>query len=346
MKNVEYAFRDDVELYLTNIFNVLKYKELTQSSDYFGLFEPLEFFNLLWHIHHLIIHNKPRPLKVSKYLLSLKLKPAQLNYLCRSVRLSFNRIFNPLFKLSDDHELNICLEVIAGEFARAGHKVCGEKITVDFSVIKINAMHLSGYYEKIEYLTFVRAYFLETGDKASLILCDIELKQQKRLEKIRKLKFSPPAESSGTDAIYRVSSYPVSPNGLSPDRANVDRLSVSFTSSKNPEYIKKQITEKICSIDASKWKYIFLTDRDYDFFVDVLTNFFSNKKYSVDFDLILKKGCKTRLCPVLNAIYYNFSTLPLKDNSDFLNLMKKLSVFKNQSTHQIYLDIRRSKETF
>jgi hypothetical protein len=114
--------------------------------------------------------------------------------------------------------------------------------------------------------------------------------------------------------------------------------------SEDPVSVRKSIDDAICAIDPLKWKYVFLTERDYNRFIEVTSNFFLNKKYKTEFELILKKGCKTRFCSVLNTVYHNFCMIPLSKNLDFLNLMRNLSVFKNQSTSQIYLDIKRGKD--
>ena len=44
MKKSDFTLKDDVELYLTNFFNVSRYKELTESPVIKNLFDPPPYF--------------------------------------------------------------------------------------------------------------------------------------------------------------------------------------------------------------------------------------------------------------------------------------------------------------
>src|ERR1035437_10538506 len=106
MKKPNFTLKDDVELYLTNFFNVSRYNELSESGVYKDLFDPLTFFNLFWHTHALILLNKEKPLKVINYLLKLDLNPSQLYYLLVNLIISFNYSLYPEFcPKEDDVEL-------------------------------------------------------------------------------------------------------------------------------------------------------------------------------------------------------------------------------------------------
>src|ERR1035437_651441 len=116
MKKPNFTLKDDVELYLTNFFNVSRYNELSESGVYKELFDPLTFFNLFWHTHSLILLNKGNPLKVLNYLLNLELNPRQRHYLLENLLISFNRsLYSEFCPKEDDTELSICLEFIIYE---------------------------------------------------------------------------------------------------------------------------------------------------------------------------------------------------------------------------------------
>jgi hypothetical protein len=108
--------------------------------------------------------------------------------------------------------------------------------------------------------------------------------------------------------------------------------------------IKKFIADKICTIDSTNWHYVFKSEPDYFMFLNIFSDFFAGNEVNPNFELILKPHCKTRLCPVLNSIYSHFKISTLKKDDVFLALLKNLSIFKNQTSTQIYFDIIRFKD--
>jgi hypothetical protein len=318
MKIPDFQMKDDLNDYLNSPFNVLKYQELTFSTDYRNLFIPLDFFNLLWQTHSLIRVNKLKPLKISKHVLSLPISPDQLNYFCENLILSFNKIFNPCSNHHDDHELNICLDVLLGEFKKSGfhinHPAYGEKFILDFSQVKKNVDSLPGNLEKIEYLNSAKTYYLESGDSASALLCVYEIRNLNKLEKIRKLK---------------------NPVQVKPETSSL------VTSAVKTETIKAFITDKINCFGFSKWKYFFFSEEDCNYFVELLSNNYSGVKIETVREICFQPRCKSNLCKVIYSSFTRFKNIPLKKDPDFLGILQHFSMFKGQSPAYIYEYIRK-----
>lgn len=68
------APQESVETYLYNGFNIEIYEELTESEDWKGLFEPLEFFNLLYSEFEYFETNAERYLEIKKQEAAQKIK--------------------------------------------------------------------------------------------------------------------------------------------------------------------------------------------------------------------------------------------------------------------------------
>jgi hypothetical protein len=95
---------------------------------------------------------------------------------------------------------------------------------------------------------------------------------------------------------------------------------------------KKVIIEKIEGIDNEKgWSYVFRTEDDYNMFVNILTEYFTENKYTLpDKPINLKRNCKTRLGKTLGEIHYEISEKELKTDHQFHVIVRKLSHFENE----------------
>jgi hypothetical protein len=333
MKKTDFIFKDDVEQYLNNFFNVSRYEELNGSAVFKNLFDPLMFFNLFWHTHALILLNKENPLKVLNYLLNLDLTPPQLYYLLKNLIISFNYSLYPQFCLKeDDPELSICLEFINYE----REKLCmalfpdeTQNFLFDFSIIKRHTALIPNDLDKLKYLISVKTDYLQyvntnnnTLHSAFAVLFDLEMKKIKKIIKLSPYSIPAIAHPSSESA-YRQC------NAFSPQQSG---------------QIRNFIAGNICAIDADQWHYVFKSEQDYLLFLDKFTDFFSQKEVDLNFELSLKPHCKTRLCPLLKYLYSHYQTTALKNNIVFLSLLHNLSPFKTQTSLQIYFDLIRRGE--
>lgn len=89
MKKVNFIPKTDIDEYLNDDFNKEIFFNLTESEDRKGIFEPLEFLNLLYEQVEIIKANKEKPSAVVKHLLGLELDKTKLYYLllCLEVRI-------------------------------------------------------------------------------------------------------------------------------------------------------------------------------------------------------------------------------------------------------------------
>jgi len=90
MKKVNFIPKTDIDEYLNDDFNKEIFFNLTESEDSKGIFEPLEFLNLLYEQVEIIKANKEKPSAVVKHLLGLELDKTKLCYLlfCLEVRIT------------------------------------------------------------------------------------------------------------------------------------------------------------------------------------------------------------------------------------------------------------------
>lgn len=332
--------KKDIDEYLTNNLNVMSYRELTENPLYADLFVPLDFFNLFWQVHELILFNKQKPLKILHYLLNLPLNQRQLYYLCESLLLSFNILIIKLPSASeDDPFLKICVDFISHESDKIGKRLFPDLYKHDyiysFEIVKKKVNLIADHTGKLKYLHSTKIDYLQhnylnkSEDQSAFdALCDLEIE---RINIIVNISQSAPC--TGNPALL--------PSAAAKS-INVDSTDAACSVSANSKLIRKFIVEKIDAIHPSKWQYAFMTKDDYNLFLDLLTNFFSNNEVDYNREIVLQDHCKTRLCHVLNSIYRNFCRSPLKKDKYFLNFLKFLSIFKDQTTSQIYSDISRS----
>jgi hypothetical protein len=95
---------------------------------------------------------------------------------------------------------------------------------------------------------------------------------------------------------------------------------------------KELIAENFEGMDKKGWKYAFMTEREYNFFADLLTNFFEQKDYSVpEKSIKLKRSCKTKVAKVLGEIHAELSETPLRSDTEYFRIAKVLNHFKDVS---------------
>ena len=120
LKAVDFQPKSDIDDYMNNDFNEWIYQELTVYKDLTdidfnllelnpefleeNLFEPLQFFNLLYESYEIINENKYKPTALKNHFLSLGLSKRKLHYLLVQVTelLAKNHKPNPYFK-EDEH---------------------------------------------------------------------------------------------------------------------------------------------------------------------------------------------------------------------------------------------------
>jgi len=106
---------------------------------------------------------------------------------------------------------------------------------------------------------------------------------------------------------------------------------------------KNIILKEFESLDHTLgWKYAFSNEHDFKIFLDLLTNFFEYKHYSIPQEVIrLKKDCKTRFAKSLRPIHKDLSENQLKSDIEFFKLIRVLNHFEKLTDIQIYNAITR-----
>lgn len=96
-----------------NQFNVEIYKQLSESESWKGVFEPLDFLNILYEQSQIVDANWATPSQLINHLLELGLANDQLYYLLFFLRQLINqKCKDRSFQFRNDH-LNICLNLIS-----------------------------------------------------------------------------------------------------------------------------------------------------------------------------------------------------------------------------------------
>ena len=112
-KRKEQDETEELEAYLSDEFNLAVYEDLTEGDDA-EVFEPLEFFKLLYSQYEFVRANKEKPLTVVKSLRKLKLTEEQLYvllyWLCDLIKEKHES-----FAQIKDTQLKICLALMVKE---------------------------------------------------------------------------------------------------------------------------------------------------------------------------------------------------------------------------------------
>lgn len=119
MRKVYFTPKKNIDKYLNNQFNKDIYYQLTMNEEMKGLFEPLEFFNLLYEQIEILLGNTDKPTIFFNHLLGLGLDMKKLGVLLDYI-LRYIYEFN--FKYYTDNyketQLYICYEIIKIEMTK------------------------------------------------------------------------------------------------------------------------------------------------------------------------------------------------------------------------------------
>ena len=115
------------------------------------------------------------------------------------------------------------------------------------------------------------------------------------------------------------------------------KVNESKTIDENPNLTKRLIVNIFQEMDSSKgWEYAFRSQKDYNLFVDLLTNFFEYKTYSIPDTIIqLKRTCKTRVAKALGEIHKELSENSLTGDTKYFEIIRILNHFKDRSDFEL-----------
>lgn len=110
----------------------------------------------------------------------------------------------------------------------------------------------------------------------------------------------------------------------------------------NDNRTKKVILEVFENMDKKGWQYAFVSEKDYNLFTDILTNFFEYKPFSLPESTIqLKRTCKTKIAKALGEIHAQLSENPLKSDIEYFKIIKVLNHFKRVSDFDLVKAMQR-----
>jgi len=111
----------------------------------------------------------------------------------------------------------------------------------------------------------------------------------------------------------------------------------------NESRTKKVILETFANIDKQGWQYAFVSEQDYLLFIDLLTNFFEYKPYTLPESTIqLKRTCQTKVAKALGEIHKELSNEnKLSTDADFFTIIRVLSHFKDKKEGDLYKAVTR-----
>jgi len=192
MIKVNFTPKTDIEEYLNNDFNLEIFEDLTENEDWQGIFEPLEFLNLLYEQFEIVNANKEKPLSVVKHLFGLKLEQTKLYYLLYYLK-------RHIYKHSDseyepkDKQLSICGGFIEKEYDKLEAELYPKtepepqpekENKYDFQKVKQHIETLTTVKDKILYLTEIKTDFLQNKSGWDLDIgtpfdrkCELEIKK-------------------------------------------------------------------------------------------------------------------------------------------------------------------------
>jgi hypothetical protein len=170
MIKVNFTPKTDIEEYLNNDFNIIIFKELTEGSAH-GMFEPLEFLNLLYEQFEIVKANKEEPRSIMKHLAELGLGLMGAAFLLQQLHWL---IYDHLDSEPKDKQLNICDSFIEKAYERLivrihppepkpepEPKLLQPENKYDFQKVKQHIETLTTVKEKILYLIEIKTDFLQ-----------------------------------------------------------------------------------------------------------------------------------------------------------------------------------------
>lgn len=105
---------------------------------------------------------------------------------------------------------------------------------------------------------------------------------------------------------------------------------------------KEMINEMFENFDEKGWGYAFENENDYKTFVDLLSNFFEYKNYTIPKNIIrLKRMCKTKLAKLLGEIHKESSENKLRNDIQFFKIIRVLNHFQNETEQDLYKALTR-----
>lgn len=111
----------------------------------------------------------------------------------------------------------------------------------------------------------------------------------------------------------------------------------------NENRTKKVIIETLTNIDKRGWQYAFINEQDYNFFTDLLTNFFEYKPYTLpETSIQLKKSCATKVAKALGEMHKELSNEnKLSTDTNYFKLIRVLNHFKEKKEGDLYKALTR-----
>lgn len=192
MIKVNFTPKTDIEEYLNNDFNLEIFRDLTENEDWKGIFEPLEFLNLLYEQFEIVNANKEKPLSVVKYLFGLNLEQTKLYYLLYYLKSHIYNHWKSDYQLKDK-QLMMCRDFIEIEYYKLRAELFPEtepepqpekEHNYNFQKVKQHIETLATVKDKIKYLIEISTDFLQNKsswyfdlDTPFDIKCGLEIKK-------------------------------------------------------------------------------------------------------------------------------------------------------------------------
>lgn len=188
---------EELDGYLNDEWNHNIYEELCgeEYNDYEDLFEPLEFFHLIYSQIEFVKANKAKPLFVARNLKKLSFTDKQLDFLYSKIESYFYK------KREDDKQLNVCCKEIDKLRNNLDVDDEDEEIEVqtprpyDFKAVLAHLETLETLREKVAYLIEQRVSYQQSTQKSFDFdnpnfadKCNLEIE---KLEKLARLKSIP-----------------------------------------------------------------------------------------------------------------------------------------------------------
>lgn len=209
MIKVNFTPKTDIEEYLNNDFNLEIFEDLTENEDWQGIFEPLDFLNLLYEQFEIVNANKEKPLSVVKHLFGLKLEQTKLYYLLYYLKRHIYKHSGSEYE-PKDKQLSICRGFIEKEYDKLEAELYPKTESepqpekenkYDFQKVKQHIETLTTVKDKILYLTEIKTDFLQNKISWDLDLstpfdrkCELEIKKLNEVLKLEAHTTTPKAK--------------------------------------------------------------------------------------------------------------------------------------------------------
>lgn len=111
---------------------------------------------------------------------------------------------------------------------------------------------------------------------------------------------------------------------------------------------KNVITEHFNAMDNNSYKYAFKIEQDFNVFINILTNHFEYKEYSLPENTIqLKRGCKTKLAATLGKIHSELGNVDkFSSDIEYFKIVKCLSHYTDLSNDELYKSLTRNRKDY